>query len=125
MPWSVPHTTYVLLYLASLINVSILRSLPTTERWNSLFFRVAKAFRREFSVPEDYEYLDVDNININSSTITASQPLTINSTDTITINNRKITGVIDPTVEKDVANKNYVDTQIDSERVIITLDVTN
>jgi len=71
------------------------------------------------------EYLDVDNININSSAITASQPLTINSTDTITINNRKITGVIDPTVEKDVANKNYVDTQIDSERVIITLDITN
>ena len=32
--------------------------------------------------------------------------------------------MLDPTLSRDVANKNYVDTQIDSERVIITLDIT-
>jgi len=70
------------------------------------------------------EYLNIDNININNSTITASSPLAINSSNTITINNQKITGVANPTTTTDVANKNYVDTQIDSERVIITLDIT-
>lgn len=70
------------------------------------------------------EYLNVDSININSSTITSTDPLNINSSDTITINNKKITGIADPTVETDAANKRYVDTQIDSERVILNLDVT-
>ena len=68
--------------------------------------------------------LQVDQININDSTITSSNPLNIVSNGTITINSQRITGVDDPTVAADAANKRYVDAQIDSEPVILTLDVT-
>lgn len=70
------------------------------------------------------EFLNVDSVNINGSTITTSAPLNLTSNGTITVNNRKITGVSDPTIDVDVANKRYVDTQLDSERVIINLDIT-
>ena len=69
--------------------------------------------------------LDVDNTNINGTTITTtSTGLNINSADTITINNNKITGVAEPTTTTDVATKNYVDTQIDADNVGLTLDIT-
>lgn len=70
------------------------------------------------------EYLNVDNINLNSSSITTSTPLTINSSGTITINNKIITGVTDPVNLQDVATKNYVDVQNRSERLSLTLDTT-
>jgi hypothetical protein len=68
--------------------------------------------------------LQVDQVNINGSTITSSNPLSITSNGIITINNQRITGVDDPTIAVDVANKRYVDTQINSEPVVLTLDVT-
>lgn len=68
--------------------------------------------------------LQVDQINIDGSTITSQNPLNITSNGTITVNNKNITGVIDPVNALDVANKQYVDTQIDSEPVVLTLDVT-
>lgn len=70
------------------------------------------------------EYLNVDNINLNSSSITTSTPLSINSSGTITINNKIITGVTDPVNLQDVATKNYVDVQNRSERLSLTLDTT-
>lgn len=68
--------------------------------------------------------LQVDQINIDGSTITSSNPLNVVSGGIITVNNQRITGVDDPNVPLDVANKRYVDTQISSEPVVITLDVT-
>lgn len=68
--------------------------------------------------------LQVDQINIDGSTITSQNPLNITSNGTITINSQKITGVIDPTTDTDVANKRYVDAQIDSEPVTLAIDVT-
>lgn len=68
--------------------------------------------------------LQVDQININGSTITSSNPLNITSSGIITINTQRITGVDDPTVALDVANKRYVDAQIDNEPVILTIDAT-
>jgi len=69
--------------------------------------------------------LDVDNINLNGVTITTTgSGLNLTSAGTITINNQKITGVAEPTTAADVATKNYVDTQIDSEPVVMELDIT-
>lgn len=68
--------------------------------------------------------LQVDQINIDDSTITSSNPLTIISNGIITVNSQRITGVDDPTIALDVANKRYVDTQLDNEPVILTLDTT-
>ena len=51
-------------------------------------------------------------------------PLDINSTGTITINNQKIAGVATPTDAADVTNKEYVDTEILTAPVALTLDIT-
>lgn len=69
--------------------------------------------------------LDVDNINLNNNAITTSTlGLAINSASDITINSQKITGLAEPTTPTDAATKNYVDTQIDSDQVGLTLDIT-
>ena len=60
----------------------------------------------------------------NLGSISSPNPLNISSTGEITINNQKITGVADPTVVSDVANKNYVDNQIAFEPITIALDIT-
>jgi len=60
----------------------------------------------------------------NLGSISSPNPLNINSTGTITINSQKITGVADPTVIADVANKNYVDNQIAFNPIALTLDIT-
>lgn len=61
-------------------------------------------------------------------TISTTVGLTINSAGTITVKNGafdvKITGVADPITASDAANKNYVDTQIDSEPVTFALDIS-
>jgi len=68
--------------------------------------------------------LQVDNINLDGSTISSSDPLFISSDGIITVNSQRITGVLDPQIDVDVANKNYVDTQISSQPVVLTLDTT-
>lgn len=69
--------------------------------------------------------LDVDNINLNGVTITTNGAgLNIVSADTITINNHRITGVIEPALSNDVATKNYVDTEIDADNIGLALDIT-
>lgn len=54
----------------------------------------------------------------------SSNPLSIFSNGLITINSQRITGVDDPSNPVDVANKRYVDSQIDQEPVTLTLDTT-
>jgi len=56
--------------------------------------------------------------------ISSTNPLNISSNGVITINNQRITGVSDPTVVADVANKNYVDNQIAFEPITLALDIT-
>lgn len=68
--------------------------------------------------------LQVDDINLNDSQITTTDALIIDSAGPITINNQKIQGVADPSIAQDAATKNYVDTQIDSEPVVFSLDIT-
>lgn len=73
------------------------------------------------------EYLDVDTFNFNGNTLTTSGVLNIEAGGLITINSRKIAGVVTPASNDPgnyVANKDYVDTQIDSEPVVLALDVT-
>ena len=71
--------------------------------------------------------LTVDSITINDSTINSTAPLAIGSTGNITVNNQKIVGVASP-VGADpadtVATKGYVDTQLDLEPVVTTIDCT-
>jgi len=68
--------------------------------------------------------LDIDNLNFNGSTITATGGLNIVASGDIAINTQKITGVVDPLTSSGVATKNYVDTQIDSDNIGINLDIT-
>jgi hypothetical protein len=56
--------------------------------------------------------------------ISSTVPLDINSTGTITINNQKIAGVLAPTLATDVTNKEYVDTEILTAPMALTLDIT-
>ena len=69
--------------------------------------------------------LDIDNLNFNGSTITASGGgLNIVAGGDIAVSTQKITGVVDPIAAQGVATKNYVDTQIDADNVGINLDIT-
>lgn len=74
------------------------------------------------------EYLNVDNITINTNTIgtTLGNALIIDSKggDINLATPQKITNVQDPTADQDVATKYYVDTQINSEPVVFSLDIT-
>ena len=74
------------------------------------------------------EYLNVDDININNATISTSlgSSLTIDSRggDITLTTPQKIVNVQDPTNDQDVATKYYVDTQINSEPVVFSLDIT-
>jgi hypothetical protein len=68
--------------------------------------------------------LTVDQITLNDSTISSTDPINISSSGIITINSQRITGVSDPQVDVDVANKFYVDQQLDLEPVVLSLDLT-
>jgi hypothetical protein len=69
--------------------------------------------------------LNVDNITLDGNTIsTSGAGLTINPSGNISVSSSKITNLADPTADQDAATKNYVDTQIDSEPVVFTLDIT-
>jgi len=63
------------------------------------------------------------NVSIKDN-LSVSGALNITSTGTITINNQNVSGVLDPVTDLDVANKRYVDTQIDNEPVVLSLDLT-
>jgi len=69
--------------------------------------------------------LTVDDITINDSLITSTAPLNIGSAGDITINDQLIKGVRSPiTSDPDnaVATKGYVDTVLESEPVVFTVD---
>jgi len=68
--------------------------------------------------------LNVDNVNIDGSTISISTGLTIDATGDITLSNSRVTDVLDPLAPQDVATKAYVDAQLSAEPVALALDVT-
>ena len=77
--------------------------------------------------------LQVDEININGKVISSTNDMAITSTTGIAItaggdiniaDSQKITGMADPTAAQDAATKNYVDTQISTEVIAFSMDVT-
>lgn len=71
------------------------------------------------------ESLEVDEIQLNGSTITTTTPLILASSGNIAItNNRKITGLGNPTSNQDASNKLYVDNSHKSQPVALSLDIT-
>ena len=81
--------------------------------------------------------LDVDDININGSTITSSptalSAMILDSSTGINItaggdiaiqDNRKITGLADPTANQDASTKYYTDNQVATETIVFSLDIT-
>ena len=69
--------------------------------------------------------LNVDNISIDGNTIsTIGTGLIINAAGNITISNSRITDVTDPVNPQDAATKEYVDVQLSSESVVLTMDAT-
>jgi len=83
------------------------------------------------------QYLNVDNFNLNGSTLTTTNPLFITSNGVITVNNNRIEGVLTPisnrvslrdgtpeSANSSVATKRYVDEEIKAEPLVVSLDVT-
>jgi Ni,Fe-hydrogenase maturation factor len=79
------------------------------------------------------QFLNVDNININSNAISSSSSMVLNATSGINvtaggniaiIDNRKITGLANPTENQDAANKVYVDEKVATETIVFSLDIT-
>jgi Ni,Fe-hydrogenase maturation factor len=79
------------------------------------------------------EFLNVDSINIDNNTISSSIAMGLVATAGVNItaggniaiqDNRKITGLATPTDNQDAANKIYVDTQIATETIVFSLDIT-
>jgi len=68
--------------------------------------------------------LDVDNINLDGTTITSSAGLNISTSGDIVVNTQKITGVATPTADSHVATKGYTDEQRQIEPIIMSLDIT-
>ncbi len=68
--------------------------------------------------------LDVDDINIDGSTITSSSGLAISTSGDIVVNSQKITGVATPTADSHVATKGYTDNAIETEPLVFSLDIT-
>lgn len=71
------------------------------------------------------EFLNVDNLTIDSNIITTTGTgLSIVSADTITINNKRITGLATPTQVADATTKQYVDNTNNTYPTYLTLDIT-
>lgn len=79
------------------------------------------------------QLLNVDNINIDGNTISSSIAMSLVASSGINItaggniailDNRKITGLADPTDAQDAVNKIYVDKQIAIEPIVFSLDIT-
>ena len=77
-------------------------------------------------------YLNVDNVSIDSASISSSLAMTIGSTGgmainadgDITVDSNKIKGVADPVDAQDVATKNYADTKTANENIVFSFDIT-
>lgn len=82
------------------------------------------------------DFIDIDDININGATITASPNIgsfsvisnngvLITAGGDITItDNQKITGIADPENAQDAANKRYIDSEIQAETIVFSMDIT-
>jgi len=77
--------------------------------------------------------LQVDEIRIDSKTISSTNDMVLLSTAGIGItaggdiniaDSQKITGMADPTAAQDAATKNYVDTVVATEAIVFSLDIT-
>jgi len=69
--------------------------------------------------------LDVAGFSFSGNTLAVTSPgLEIDSTGPIQVNNQTVTGLAAPTNGTDAATKNYVDNLIDSQPVVLSLDVT-
>jgi hypothetical protein len=68
--------------------------------------------------------LDVDNINLNGSTITGTSGLTVAAGGDVNFSNSKIAGIAQPTQDTDAASKVYVDEQIAGSAISFSMDVT-
>ena len=68
--------------------------------------------------------LQVDNIAIDSSSISSNTDLIFNAIGEVKVTSSQIKELSEPTDAADAATKNYVDTQIDSIDVAIALDIT-
>ena len=68
--------------------------------------------------------LDVDNINLNGSTISGTSGLTINANGDVNFSNSKIAGIAQPTQDTDAANKVYVDESIAGSAISFSMDTT-
>ena len=69
--------------------------------------------------------LNVDNITLDGNTLsTITTGLIINPAGNISVSNSRITDVTDPINPQDAATKEYVDTQLSSENVALTMDAT-
>ena len=69
--------------------------------------------------------LDVDNINLNGSTITGTSGLTVSAGGDVNFSNSKIAGIAQPTQDTDAASKVYVDEQIAGSAISFSMDVTS
>lgn len=72
------------------------------------------------------EYLNIDNININNSTISTptSELILDSNSDILIANERKITNVGNPTSPQDVATKSYVDGSTILQDIVMGFDIT-
>jgi hypothetical protein len=75
------------------------------------------------------EYLNVDNIRINDNTISSVVTngdliLRTLGTGVISVDDTKITDLLDPTNDQDAATKSYVDTAVFNRGLVLSLDVT-
>jgi|TARA_B110000259_G_scaffold26980_1_gene28270 hypothetical protein len=68
--------------------------------------------------------LDVDNINLNGSTITGASGLTIAAGGDVNFSNSKIAGIAQPTQDTDAASKVYVDESISGSAISFSMDST-
>jgi len=69
--------------------------------------------------------LNVDNITLDGNTIsTITTGLVINPAGNISVSNSRITDITDPVNPQDAATKEYVDIQLSSDDVALTMDAT-
>lgn len=87
----------------------------------------------EIATTSGLNFLDIDNINIDGNTISATGGLTVTSDAGLTFNfggdiaiqnSRRITGLGTPLIAGDATNKAYVDEEIRLESIALSLDIT-